>query len=402
MPDRLLWELVVDARRDVDEPAMLLTMMDLRAISRVPRELADARLTELFSALSVNHGYFAPAHFADLGFELMLHRYIATLASTDGRVVCGSFALHRLLKSVGPEPDWSPDDLDVMTRGAHEHDDAVQETREFFELAGCHVVERVEVSNVSIATAYSLEAPRYTLDLEHVRIEIDRWCDSESGVAEHPLFFAPAKTGSPYLPHMEELRKVGDHLPAELTKREWLVAVESAPGEDEEEEGHHRRAISTKLVCSTTDGRDFTVNVVAYAYAPEAWLRQGVVPRTCPYKPITELVEQFDLTPCAVTMRVHPQTGRPTFGGSGNTLVRNQVANRQFRLEIKPYAFSQLTGMHPQASDDAHLAIIDGVAVYGEDLVQGEDSQVQSAKLFRSVERQMQRIAKYVARGFVL
>ena len=95
----------------------------------------------------------------------------------------------------------------------------------------------------------------------------------------------------------------------------------------------------------------------------------------CPPKPIGDLVEQFDLVPCAVTMRVDRLTGCPTFGGSGATRMREQAdGGSALPLELTPFAFSQLTGVNMSQvglgeileGAGGHLGIVDGVAIFND------------------------------------
>ena len=313
--------------------------------------------------------------------ELHLMRYIQLHASSEHRVVAGSWALHRLLTSENAEVAWLPGDLDVLVRGRGEAKRATEQTKAYWSSLGYKVDACVSEDN-------SYAQPGM---LGHDGLEDDTtlpagWnVETLQGCIRHWLDVHGAEPA--YAPLLHQLELAPDRLPAEPVVCSWLVEAMGAGGEH----------VTTKIVVTSPKphGTAHKINIIAYAKViPSS--RPSVPPVTDATlvearqgrAPIESVVDSFDILQCAVWCRMNSDLNGYRFGGAGEAAIKSGLGLGSMPpLELTPCVFAKATN------------IIEGVVRH--DGVPGSHMFIYDQEGVKVlIDFQMRRIVKYLHRGF--
>jgi len=328
--------------------------------------------------------------FAKMQVEMQLMRFIKAFASSENRIVAGSFPLHRLLLQNGADGEWKHGDIDLMTRGVAEADQAIDDTKAYWQALGYTVDARFPVTTEGSDYAFA------GLEWVHERSQSREWHVqiSRDELQDRISTWTHEKRDDPkYAPLMGELNKTAEALPAGPLARPWLIA---------------RRTRDNGVVyCSTIKitvtkpgrlGASHVINIIPYIKVRAKVKRPAAA--TAQYKalkaqareeaitaPITSIVDSFDILACAVYIRMNANGNGYEFGGAGVAPIMASLnnGNPDLPLALTPCVFGRATDLPKSLAASIHTT----------------DSEAMERAVRAAVCRQMERIAKYLERGFV-
>jgi hypothetical protein len=322
------------------------TMLALRATCKSLRDQAETILRRFAKHLGVDAVNMRKLLCA-LQFELQMMDYIDQVASSPDRIAAGSWALLRLLRSLNGNGDWEANDLDVFVRGTVEFDKAIKETKSFFGGLGYHVSE----IHSDMADDYHIDGDS-AYDIVRIQTELDKILSRRRRRDRRLL-------DGPFEPQF--VKMVGA-LPMALCQRDWTVVGRLA-----QHPSYRTLPMIQKMMVASSarHSKSITINFIANVSNP-----------TSPDDRIESLVEQFDLKQCAISIGMDERRDRFRFGGSGVDFVRTMVQAGELKMELTPYSFTSVKHAN------------------------GASTSNEASQMRTSVERQMERVVKYLERGF--
>ena len=288
---------------------------------------------------------------------------------------------NRLPRSYYPRPDHAADP--ALDTNLARMTEAVDATRHFFQSRGYAVT--VDWTHTGSAEADWVSTSNVAFRVDPFTID-----ELENEIAGWMSELAEGDAGQPeyLLAHLRRLATDGyDLIPAVRRQREWHLAHMAGAAQDG---GYKLAMVDLKLVRTHKNRMRETrkINLVGMWHATDN------------NTPIASIAKDFDLDQCGISLTAGlDSTGLPsyTFNGSEAALEHAREYRRSGKLMMRLTEFS-FEPIYP--ADNDNMRHLTEIVARGEILHPDILQEIRRSSLRFSVNRQMNRIAKYLARGY--